>query len=49
MAGALKSYIYLIMHAQLNIKDGVFHFIDYEENADDDRTPYGAVCGSDCG
>ena len=29
MAGVLKAYIYLIMDAQLNIKDGVFHSIDY--------------------
>ena len=29
LAGTLKAYIYLIMDAQLNIKDGVFHSIDY--------------------
>ena len=28
-AGALKAYIYLIINAQLNIKDGVFHSINY--------------------
>ena len=45
-AGALKAYIYLIMDAQLNIQERVFHFVDYYENADDARTPYGTVCGS---
>ena len=29
MAGALKAYIYLVMDAQLSIKDGAFHSIDY--------------------
>ena len=29
LAGSLKAYIYLIMDAQLNIKDGTFHSIDY--------------------
>ena len=28
-AGVLKAYIYLIMDAQLNIKDGVLHSTDY--------------------
>ena len=28
-AGALKAYIYLIMDAQLNIKSGAFHSINY--------------------
>ena len=28
-AGALKAYIYLIMDAQLNIKDKVFHSVEY--------------------
>ena len=36
-AGALKAYIYLIMDGHLNIKDGVFHSINYLENADDAR------------
>ena len=27
-AGSLKAYIYLIMDAQLNIKDGAFHSVD---------------------
>ena len=29
IAGALKAYIYLIMDVQLNLKDGVFHSINY--------------------
>ena len=29
MAGALKAYIYLIMDVQLNVKDGVFHSVNY--------------------
>ena len=48
-AGVLKAYIYLIMDAQLNIKDRAFHSIDYYKNADDARTPYGTVCGFDWG
>ena len=48
-AGAPKGYIYLIMDTQLNIKDGAFHSINYQEYADDARAPYGAVCGSDWG
>ena len=28
-AGALNAYIYLIINAQLNIKDGAFHSINY--------------------
>ena len=29
LAGALRMYIYLIMDAQWNIKDGAFHSINY--------------------
>ena len=30
-AGELKVYIYLVIDAQLNIKDKVFHFIEYQK------------------
>ena len=48
-AGALKTYFYLIMDAQLNIKDEAFYSVDFQENIDDTRTPYGTVHGSDWG
>ena len=34
------------MDVQLNIQNGAFYSINYQENADDDRTSYSAVCGS---
>ena len=46
-AGNLKAYIYLIMDAQLNVKDVAFDSAIYKENADNDRASYGAVCSSD--
>ena len=45
--GEPKAYIYLIMDAQLDIKDGAFHSISYYENVGDAKNPYGTVCVSD--
>ena len=46
LAGSLNAYTYLIMDAQLNIQNGAFASAIYQENADNDRTSYGAVCSS---
>ena len=45
-AGALKAYIYLIMAAQLNIQNGAYVSAVYKENANNARTSYSPVCGS---
>ena len=45
----LSAYIDPIMDAQLNIQNGAFVSAIYQKNADDDRTSYGAVCGSNWG
>ena len=42
----LNAYIYLIMNAQLSIQNGAFVSAIHQQNADDARTPYGAVCSS---
>ena len=48
-AGALNAHTYIFMDAQLNIQIGEYVSAIYSENADDARTSYGTVCGSDQG
>ena len=46
-AGALNAKIYIIMDAQLNVQNGKYVSVIYQENADNAETSYGTVCGSD--
>ena len=46
LAGALNADIYLIMDAQLNIQNGAYVSAIYLENANNERTSYSTVYGS---